>query len=235
MNYRTLFVAVAAVSALTVAACSKHNDNATGTTADNSTQTPNAGAGANVASAVDKAQDTTAGAVGALAAATPTNAQGFVDAAAMGDMYEIKAAQMAETRSTSPAVKAFAAMMIKDHTKTTAGMKAFLAKNTTFKAPTDLDQRRTGMLDNLKSAQDKDFDRTYLDQQTAAHSEMLTLMKGFADHGDNADLQGMASKTAPKVQEHLDKAKALQAGADQGAKDNKAEMKAEKNANKTTM
>jgi len=228
MNYRTLFVTVAAVSALTVAACSKHNDNATGTTADNSTQTVNSGPGANVASGVDKAQDATAAAVGAASAAMPTNAQGFVDAAAMGDMYEIKAAQMAETRSTSPAVKAFAAMMIKDHTKTTNGMKAFLAKNPTLKAPTDLDQRRTGLLDNLKSAQDKDFDRTYLDQQVAAHGEMMQLMKGFADHGDNADLQAMASKTAPTVQMHLDKAKSLQAGADQGAKDQKAEMKAEK-------
>lgn len=227
-NYRTLILTAAATVALTLGACSKHDDKPAGPSTDSSTQTPNSGAGANVASAVDKAQDAAAGAVGAVAAATPTNAQGFVDAAAMGDMYEIKAAQIAEQRSTSPAVKAFAAMMIRDHTKTTEGMKAFLAKNPTFKAPTDLDQRRTGMLDNLKSAQDKDFDRTYLDQQVAAHGEMQTLMKGFADHGDNADLQAMASKTAPTVQMHIDKVKALQAGADQGAKDQKAEMKAEK-------
>ncbi len=232
MTHRTLVLAAAAVAALSFAACSKHDDKPNGPSIDSSTQTPNAGPAANVASAVDKTQDATAGAVGAVAAATPTNAQGFVDAAAMGDMYEIKAAQIAETRSTSPAVKAFAAMMIHDHGKTTAGLKAFLAKNTALKAPTDLDQRRTGLLDNLKSAQDKDFDRTYLDQQVAAHGEMLSLMKGFADHGDNADLQAMASKTAPTVQAHLDKAKALQGGADQGAKDNKQMMKDEKKAEK---
>lgn len=222
MNNRSMIMAAVAITAISFAACSKHDDKPNGPSADNSTQTPNAGAGANVASAVDKTQDAAAGAVGAIAAATPTNAQGFVDAAAMGDMYEIKAAQIAETRSTSASVKAFAAMMIKDHTKTTKGMEAFLAKNPTLKAPTDLDQRRTGLLDNLKSAQDKDFDRTYLDQQVAAHGEMQTLMKGYADHGDNADLQAMASKTAPVVQMHIDKVKALQAGADQGAKDNKA-------------
>jgi putative membrane protein len=225
MLKNTLLVTAAAVAALSIAACSKHDDKPNGPSTDSSTQTPNAGPGANVASAVDKTQDAASAAVGAVAASVPTNAQGFVDAAAMGDMYEIKAAQMAETRSTSPAVKKFAAMMIKDHGKTTAAMQAYLAKNTALKAPTDLDQRRTGLLDNLKSAQDKDFDRTYLDQQVAAHEEMLTLMKGFADHGDNADLQAMASKTAPTVQEHLDKAKALQAGADQGAKDNKQAMK----------
>lgn len=218
MNHRTLILAAAAVAALSLGACSKHNDNAAGTTADNSTQTPNAGAGANVASAVDKAQDSAAGAVGAVAAAVPTNAQGFVDAAAMGDMYEIKAAQIAEQRSTSKAIKAFAAMMIKDHTKTTNGMKAFLAKNTDLKAPTDLDQRRTGMLDNLKSAQDKDFDHTYIDQQVAAHTEMLSLVNGFAEHGDNADLKAMAAKIAPAVQMHLDKANALQSGVEAAAK-----------------
>jgi putative membrane protein len=218
MNYRTMLVAMAAVSALTVAACSKHDDKPNGPSTDSSTQTPNGGPAANVASGVDKVQDATAATVGQVAAAVPTTAQGFVDAAAMGDMYEIKAAQMAETRSKSKDIKAFAKMMIADHGKTTAGLKGFIAANPAYKAPTDLDQRRTGLLDNLKSAQDKDFDHTYIDQQVAAHQEMLTLMKGFGEHGDNADLKTMATTTAPKVQEHLDKAKALQSGVEATAK-----------------
>lgn len=219
MNIRTLLVVSSAVAALGVAACTKHDDNAqpAAPNADNSTQTPNTGVGANVASGVDKAQDATAAAVGAASAAMPTTAQGFVDAAAMGDMYEIKAAQIAETRATSPGVKAFAKMMIKDHTKTTGELKAILAKNTDLKAPTDLDQRRTGLLDNLRSAQAKDFDHTYADQQVAAHQEMLTLMKGYGDNGDNAQLKAFAAKTTPVVQMHLDKAKALQSGAETAA------------------
>lgn len=218
MNFRIALVAAAAVSALTVAACSKHDDKPNGPSTDQSTQTPNSGPAANVASGVDKAQDATAGAVGAVAASVPTTAQGFVDAAAMSDMYEIKAAQIAEQRSKSKDVKAFAAMMIKDHTKTTNELKGLIAKNPDWKAPTDLDQRRTGMLDNLKSAQDKDFDHTYMDQQVAAHTEAETLMKGFADHGDNADLKAFAAKVAPVVQMHLDKAKSLQSGTEAAAK-----------------
>lgn len=218
MNFRIALVAAAAVSALTVAACSKHDDKPNGPSTDSSTQTVNGGPAANVASGVDKVQDAAGAAVGAMAAAVPTTAQGFVDAAAMGDMYEIKAATMAEQRSKSKDIKAFAAMMIKDHGKTTAAMKGFIAANPTFKAPTDLDQRRTGLLDNLKSAQDKDFDHTYIDQQVAAHSEMLTLMNGFAEHGDNDAMKAMAAKTAPTVQMHLDKAKALQSGVETAAK-----------------
>ena len=144
--------------------------------------------------------------------------ESFYKNLAEGGLAEVSDATLAQQSATDPKLKDFAAMMIKDHTKTTAGMKAFLAKNTDLKAPTDLDQRRTGMLDNLKSAQDKDFDHTYMDQQVAAHQEMLTLMKGFADHGDNADLKAMAGKTAPTVQMHLDKAKALQSGTESAAK-----------------
>ncbi len=236
MNNRTLILAASAVAALSLAACNRPTDTAnnstTNTTADNSTQAPNAGAGANVASAVDKAQDTAAGAVGAASAATASNdANDFAAAAASSDMYEIKAAQIALERSNSPAVKGFARMMIHDHGETTAKLKA-ITGTAGVALPTDLDERRTGMLDNLKSAQGKDFDKTYLDQQIAAHTEALTIMKKYADKGGNPDLKTFASNTAPHVQMHLDKAKALDAGAKQGAKDNKEAMKEEKKAEK---
>ncbi|MFX8891312.1 DUF4142 domain-containing protein, partial [Acinetobacter baumannii] len=67
-------------------------------------------------------------------------------------------------------------------------------------------------------AQDKDFDRTYMDQQVAAHGEAETLMKGFAEHGDNADLKAFAAKVAPAVQTHLDRARSLQSGTESAAR-----------------
>jgi putative membrane protein len=74
---------------------------------------------------------------------------------------------------------------------------------------TSLDQRRQGLLDNLKTS--TNFDKDYIDQQVAAHDEALTLMKGYADNGDDAGLKGGAAKAVPKIQSHLDKAKAIQA------------------------
>jgi putative membrane protein len=74
-----------------------------------------------------------------------------------------------------------------------------------------LDQRRQGFIDNLKSASDAAFDKTYIDQQVAAHEEALTLLQGYAKDGSDAGLKAAAAKIVPTVQMHLDKAKSIQA------------------------
>lgn len=209
---RALLLTAAATAALSLAACHKPSASGNAATvaeAGNSTM----GAAANSASAtVNAAQDATAAAVGATSASTlgSHDTGAFVDNAGQGNMYEIQAAQIAEQKATSPAVKAFAKMMIVDHTALANEMKPLITKAGKT-APTDLDQRRKGLLDNLNAASPKDFDKTYIDQQVAAHDETLTLMKGYADNGDDPGLKAAAGKTAPKVQAHLDKAKALQA------------------------
>ena len=101
-------------------------------------------------------------------------------------------------------------MMVTEHTAMSNEMKPLVtAAGKT--PPTGLDDRRKGLIDNLNAASAADFDKTYLAQQEAAHSEALTLMQGYADHGDDAGLKAGAAKAAPKVQAHLDKVKALQA------------------------
>src|SRR3546814_18469300 len=74
-----------------------------------------------------------------------------------------------------------------------------------------LDARRQGFLDNLKAASAADFDKTYIDQQVAAHGEALTLMQGSADGGPDAGLRPEAAAAAPKIPTPPDKAKATPA------------------------
>lgn len=215
MNRCLMMSAVTMATLSLLGACGKSAANGGKTTSDASSQTPNAGAAAGAASTVDKAQDAVGGAVGMASAAMPTTAQGFVTAAANSDMYEMKAAEVALTRSKSPKIKAFAKKMVHDHGMTTAEVKSILAKGgaSGVSPPADLDARRTGLLDNLKSATADGFDKTYLDQQVAAHTEAETLMKGYGEHGDNAGLKAFAAKTAPTVQAHLDMAKAMDSAA----------------------
>jgi putative membrane protein len=73
-----------------------------------------------------------------------------------------------------------------------------------------LDQRRQGFIDNLKQATDANFDKTYIDQQVAAHEEALSLLQGYANDGPDAGLKGGAAKAVPMVQGHLDKARSIQ-------------------------
>jgi putative membrane protein len=203
----TLFVTAAAVAALSLAACHKP---ASTTAADATSSASNTADAAGAA--VDKAQDATGAAVGATSAATlgSHDTGAFVSNASQSDMYEIEAAKMAEQRSKNPDIKAFAKMMVTDHTKSTATLKPLMVA--AGQTPADkLDQRRQGFVDNLKSASDADFDKTYVDQQVAAHEEALTLMQGYAKDGSDAGLKGGAAKIAPTVQMHLDKIKAIQA------------------------
>jgi predicted outer membrane protein len=75
--------------------------------------------------------------------------------------------------------------------------------------PTDLDDRRKGMLQNLRAAGDADFDLAYLHQQLAAHLEALTLHGGYADHGDNAALKAVAAQVKPLVEHHISEIKRI--------------------------
>ena len=103
-----------------------------------------------------------------------------------------------------PKVKAFAAQMIADHGKIDADLKKTVADNhLAVTVPTALDQRRQGMIDNLKQSGDSDFDGAYLHQQLAAHVETLDLLKGFQNHGDNDALKAAAATAAPIVEHHL--------------------------------
>lgn len=197
---RALIFAAAASAALSLAACQK---------TDQAANPADPGTGND---AVNAAQDATSAAVGATSAATvgQVSTDAFVTNAAISDMYEIQAGEIAQKKGQSADVKAFGKMMVADHTALSNGMKP-LAVAAGKTLPTGLDERRKGLIDNLNAAAPAEFDQVYLSQQEAAHSEALTLMKGYADNGDDAGLKDAASKAVPKVQAHLDQVKKLQA------------------------
>jgi len=194
----------AAAATLSLAACNKPATPAATDAASSAATAAN--------QPVNAAQDAVGAGVGQTSAATmgSHDTGAFVSNASQSDMYEIEAAKMAQTRSKNPDIKAFAKMMVTDHTKSSAMLKPLIAA--AGQTPADkLDQRRQGFIDNLKSASDADFDKTYVDQQVAAHNEALTLMQGYAKDGSDAGLKDAAAKIAPTVQMHLDKIKSIQA------------------------
>lgn len=155
-------------------------------------------------------QDTTSHVVGTVSAETTSSLQGFVTGAAISDMYEVEAGKIAQQRATNPDVKAFAARMVQAHTETTAKLKSILGSmKHQPAAPAHLDDRRQGLIDNLRGAKASEFDARYMGQQVDAHKEALILMQGYAKDGDNAAVKSFAAATAPAVQEHLNMAEPL--------------------------
>lgn len=163
--------------------------------------------------AVDKAQDAVSAPVGQTSAAAlgGNMVSAYVPAAAMGDMYEIQAADIALDRSARADVKALAQMIKTDHTAASAAFKTAAATAAPgVTPPTDLDERRKGLVDNLKSAGVADFDKVYIDQQVAAHQEAVTLHRGFADNAEAPALAAHARSVLPKIEAHLQKAQEIQ-------------------------
>ncbi|HEY2834964.1 MAG TPA: DUF4142 domain-containing protein, partial [Rhizomicrobium sp.] len=112
------------------------------------------------------AKDSTAGMVGKVSAEMTHTTKGFVTAAATSDMYEVEAGKIAAKRASSAAVKDFAEHMVKAHTETTDKLKSTLASNNiSVTPPAHLDDRRQGMIDDLRGAKSEDFDHRYLTQQ----------------------------------------------------------------------
>lgn len=163
---------------------------------------------------VDKAQDMASVPVGQMSAATlgANTVGGYVPNAAEGDMYEIMAADIALQRSQNAEVKTLATMIKTDHLAASNAMKALLPQAAPDVAlPTELDERRQGLLDNLRSASAENFDRTWVDQQIAAHNEALTLHRGFSDNTDAPQLAQHARAVTPKIEAHLRQAEAIKA------------------------
>ena len=214
-----ILLSAAAVAALALAGCGqKSGDNTTASTDTANTTTASADntGGPGQTKPVNDAQDAMSAPVGMASAETLGSHESgaFVTNAAISDMYEIQAAKLAEQKGQSPAVKTFAKQMIKDHTATSTELKGLVSKGgVKATIPTDLDQRRKGMLDNLTASQGKDFDTRYAAQQLAAHQEAVTMFTGFAKNGDNDALKAWAGQTAPKLQHHLDMAQQLKSSA----------------------
>ena len=197
---KTLLLTAAIAAGLSLAACQQKDEVADPTTPGTSN------------TAVNATQDAASAAVGAASSATvgQVSTEAFVTNAAISDMYEVQAGQIAQTKGQSAAVKDFGKMMVTEHTAMMNQMKPLVtAAGQT--PPAGLDERRKGLIDNLNAAGASDFDQVYLSQQEAAHTEALNLMQGYANNGDDAGLKAAAAGAVPKIQMHLDKVKALRA------------------------
>jgi putative membrane protein len=189
----TIFIGVAA-AALALTACEKPGGQADQTNKPVNVAQDSAGAATGLASA----------AVGSLSAGA------FVNGAAIGDMYEIEAAKIALKRSQSAEVKNLAQMILTDHTAASEKLKSLVSSGQVKETlPTEMDERRKGMIDNLNGSGGTDFDGRYIKQQIAAHHEAWTMMNGYKTAGQDEALKAFAAEVEPKIQMHLDMAQKM--------------------------
>jgi len=144
-------------------------------------------------------------AVPAVAAAqsAPTPAT-YVMKAGAGDQYEIQSSKLVLQTTTNPALKQFATMMVTDHQKSTADVKAAAMKSRVAPKPPMLDAMGKKNIAALKASTGTARDTLYVTQQKAAHQTALALHQGYAASGTAPALKQVAAKIAPTVQHHIE-------------------------------
>lgn len=137
------------------------------------------------------------------AVAAPTDAAGYLAAAAAGDLWEIRSSEALLARSKRADVRAFAQMMVTQHQQSTAKLtEAAKAENISAAAPT-LNTDQQGMLAEIENAGPDQIDAVYLRHQRAAHALALATHRAYAEGGDNAALKRAASEIVPTVERHI--------------------------------
>jgi putative membrane protein len=126
----------------------------------------------------------------------------FVKEAAIGGMYEVEAAKIAQQKATDEQTRKFAQQMVTDHSKANDQLKA-KAKAANIEIPTALDKSHQDKIDKMKSKSPQDFTKDYRSDMVSDHKTDVSLFERYSKGGDNAELKAWAGATLPTLQHHL--------------------------------
>jgi putative membrane protein len=130
---------------------------------------------------------------------------------AMANMAEVEVGKLAVQKSQNTEVKSFAQQMVDDHGKGLEEVKKVAgSKNVTL--PAELDSKHKAMLSKLQGMSGDQFDRAYMEQAgVKAHSDALALVTKAQSGAKDSDVQALASKLQPTIQQHKGHADQLNA------------------------
>jgi putative membrane protein len=158
-----------------------------------------------------------------LLAAASVSAQGVTDAqiasiVLTANQVDIDAGRLATSRSTSDEVKAFARLMVTDHTGVNKAATDLAGKLdvTPQDNPTSQSLQADGdkNLAHLKTLTGAAFDKAYIDREVAYHQQVIdALDKTLIPGATNEELKALLVKVRPAFVAHLEHAKRLQASA----------------------
>ena len=133
----------------------------------------------------------------------------YVSTAGASDLYERTSSQIVLESTTDPKVRAFAQMMVTDHAKSTAEVKAAAAKSRVAAAPPKLTPLQTELVAELRAEQGPARDAAYIAQQKASHGQALNVQKAYAMEGTAPALKAAAATIVPVVMQHIEMLKAM--------------------------
>jgi len=140
------------------------------------------------------------------------DAEQFIGIAGVGDQFEIQSSQIALEKSQNAEIKAFAQMMITDHTAAAEKMAAVIGQaNIPVVPPNNIDTAAAEKMEDIQTVTTDQFDQVYLRWQIQSHQVSVALFTNYAQNGDNEQLKQFAAEMLPALQAHADHALRLNA------------------------
>ncbi|RZM37573.1 MAG: DUF4142 domain-containing protein [Sphingomonas sp.] len=133
----------------------------------------------------------------------------YVMTAGASDLYEITSSQVLLETTQDPKLRAFAQMMITDHTKSTADVKAAAARSRVKAMPPKLTPLQQELVTELRAEQGTARDAAYVAQQKASHGQALNVQKAYAMEGTAPALKAAAATIVPVVEHHIMELKSM--------------------------
>ncbi len=130
------------------------------------------------------------------------------------DVSEIEAAQLAKQKASTPAVRAYAARLVDEHTANMqqtlqlANRRGLQPEKPRLAAAVESTHQKT--MGELRKKSGRDFDRAYLDYQVTMHQQAIKLVEDTANTVDDTRLKQHLIQTRPDLMSHLTCARDLQ-------------------------
>lgn len=132
----------------------------------------------------------------------------FMQQAAISGRSEVEEGRLAERKARESGVKQFAHRMISAHGADNTRLRRVAAR-AGIALPPGEDATHAQQYDELQKRNGRDFDRSYIADQVAAHHEMEWRLRKEIRAGHDPAVRRFAERTLPMIGQHLRLAEAL--------------------------
>jgi putative membrane protein len=196
---------MAAVTGLAVACGSNTNVNVTSNTNRANANYSNSSTTGSVSNTMGNAANSVSNGVSSMTTPSP---ESFLTDTAEGGMAEVELGKLAQQKSKNPDIKKFGQMLVEDHSKANAEVKALAAKKN-INLPTGMGSHQS-TYDKLKGLSGDEFDEEFVEDMVDDHEKDVSTFQKESQNSTDPDVKAFAAKTLPVLQKHLDTVKGIQ-------------------------
>lgn len=132
----------------------------------------------------------------------------FIVEVAQASLLEVELGKLAQERASSQEVRAFGAMMERDHLQANEQLKQ-VAQRMQLSLPASLDPQLRSHIDQLKSKSGEEFDKAYMDMMVNEHRDDIDKFETAKNRASNSELKRWVENTLPVLESHLEEAKRI--------------------------